>query len=617
VTTDQLLELLGRHEWRDIECKAARSDCPKDAWSTASAFANTEGGHLLLGVKKNGSEFELVDMQNVDATQSAVVTTFRNLQKFSSALEFAEELHRLGDGTVLTFYIHEAPRSQKPIYVIEDRARVAYIRKGGEDCKANEVEIARWIRDASAIKYDALPVSISHETFFDEDLLRWYRRVLDNQEEGRYADKSDVEFLDEMGMICEDRQRLAPTRAAVLLFGKPRYVRQLLPRPVVDYFRFRGTLEDVEVDRRWADRLTIEGNLIHAWRSLVDRYYAQAERPFVGVDPTTLRRIDDPPDFVAFREATINLLAHQDYGDHGRLATIKFYRDRWVFHNPGDALDSVERLLEPGAKELRNPSIMTAFRRIGLSDQAGTGVRSIYTNWRSLRYFPPEIENDKVTKSFQLSLLREHLPSERVRLVQERLGVALTDLEADLFAYACENDGRISLVQAKTVGLKSAREIRAVLQHMVSEGLLVTEGDYAWLAPEGHRAVFGLPSAIAQGGLTSTQTGDSTTQATTLPPSDPNLGTAQIDLGTAQARPLSDRDIQVLEVLAAPLGITDAMSAVGISHRRNFTRRYIQPLVAAGLIRPEHGEPNHPQQRYLLTDSGRRALEVRKKGDGQ
>lgn len=41
-------------------------------------------------------------------------------------------------------------------------------------------------------------------------------------------------FLHEMGLVVECSDRLAPTRAAVLAFGRPRYVRQVLPRPVID-----------------------------------------------------------------------------------------------------------------------------------------------------------------------------------------------------------------------------------------------------------------------------------------------------------------------------------------------------------------------------------------------
>ena len=82
---------------------------------------------------------------------------------------------------------------------------------------------------------------------------------------------------------------------------------------------------------------------------------------------------------------------------------------------------SREQLLDPGDKEVRNPKIVGAFRRIGLSDQAGTGVAAIFASWRRLGYLPPEIDNDKAQKSFRLTLRREHLVSDEQMLAPSKV----------------------------------------------------------------------------------------------------------------------------------------------------------------------------------------------------
>ena len=98
------------------------------------------------------------------------------------------------------------------------------------------------------------------------------------------------------------------------------------------------------------------------------------------------------------------------------------------FTNPGDAITSAEELLEPGAKEVRNPEIIAAFRRLGLSEQAGMGIRSIFRNWQALGYVPPVIDNDKAAKSFGVRLLREApLSDEHRRSRSERKGLRLTE----------------------------------------------------------------------------------------------------------------------------------------------------------------------------------------------
>ena len=44
--------LLASGERINLECKKAQSNVPVDVWKTYSAFANTKGGYIILGVKK-------------------------------------------------------------------------------------------------------------------------------------------------------------------------------------------------------------------------------------------------------------------------------------------------------------------------------------------------------------------------------------------------------------------------------------------------------------------------------------------------------------------------------------------------------------------------------------
>ena len=211
--------------------------------------------------------------------------------------------------------------------------------------------------------------------------------------------------------------------AGVLVLGAAEVLPQVLPRMVVDLQLYRHAATEYSPTTRWADRIAVEGNLVQAWRTVVDFYFRHSERPF-SIDAETLRRSDDPPDYVSFREAAINLLIHQDFSDHGRLPAIRIYRDCTELFNPGDAFQSREKLLDPGDKEMRNPSIVGAFRRIGLSDQGGTGIGAIFESWRRLGYLPPEIDNDKAAKTFRLRLPKQKLQSEAQLLALANLGVA-------------------------------------------------------------------------------------------------------------------------------------------------------------------------------------------------
>ncbi|MCY3840334.1 MAG: hypothetical protein OXH09_17080 [Gammaproteobacteria bacterium] len=276
-------------------------------------------------------------------------------------------------------------------------------------------EIERFLQEASAVRFDGqAPVGLDAEEGFDPDSVRWYRRVFDERTAGRHSTLSDVEFLPEWGFVVEQENRLAPTRATLLVFGKPRHLRQMLPRPVVDCQFIDSAFDSWSPEDRWSDRIEVENNLIQAWLMLSERYIKHAKHPF-SVDATTAPRDDDPPDYISFREAAINLLIHQDYGDHDRTALIRFFRDRTVFWNPGDASAMTEELLDPAEKEVRNPAIVAAFRRIGLSEQAGTGLPAAFHHWQRLGHVPPIIDNDRARRTFELRLLREELPSEAQR----------------------------------------------------------------------------------------------------------------------------------------------------------------------------------------------------------
>jgi ATP-dependent DNA helicase RecG len=57
MTHDRLIAMLADIEWEEFEVTEAKSDIPKNAWETVSAFSNTAGGWLIFRVKKSGKFF--------------------------------------------------------------------------------------------------------------------------------------------------------------------------------------------------------------------------------------------------------------------------------------------------------------------------------------------------------------------------------------------------------------------------------------------------------------------------------------------------------------------------------------------------------------------------------
>lgn len=56
MTVEELLHKLNGVEWNDFEAKEAKFDVPKSVWETVSAFSNSSGGWIVLGIKEKKSE---------------------------------------------------------------------------------------------------------------------------------------------------------------------------------------------------------------------------------------------------------------------------------------------------------------------------------------------------------------------------------------------------------------------------------------------------------------------------------------------------------------------------------------------------------------------------------
>ena len=491
----------------------------------------------------------------------------------------------------------------------------------------------------SDTKYDGELLDLDVERVFDPASLRWYRRVFEDRNPGKTQTLSDTEFLHEWGFVREqDGSRLAPTRAAVLVLGRPRYVRHVLARPVVDCQFIDFAFNAWSPDRRWRDRIVVEENLVQAWLTVSERYMRHAEHPF-RVDATTLRRDDDPPDYISFRESAINLLLHQDYGDQGRKPSIRFFRDRTIFWNPGDAFATTDQLLEPSEKEVRNPNIVAAFRRLGLSEQAGTGIRTIFRNWQDLGHIPPVINNDRAEKAFEVRFLREALLSDEQRRFQTHLGLRLTEAEARIFAFACR-ERRVSLVDAKAVTGLMGQDAAPVLEALEVQGVLrrLQEGLYGLaehIEGRGDLPSLGRPKSDQVGGshgnLVTDQVDMSTAHVLHRPT---DMSTAHVPHGPSPtptehrghvhpAKPLTELSATQRQVLAycdMPRLLAEIMDKLAVANRGHFKKSHLDPLIHDGLITMTNPDkPRVPGQRYILTEAGLelRALHLQAEQEGK
>lgn len=237
---EDLITRLHKFEWKDVEFKKAQNGVPDDAYNTVSAFANTGGGWLVFGVKETKGFFEIVGVEDVDKVQNDFLSTLRSGKKINHIISTKEDIIEYEGKYLLIFYIPESSREQKPVYLKGD-IRKSYIRRGAGDERCTKQEIERFLRDASGQNYDNEAIKdINVEDFFDMNTVQWYRKLFNQRQPGRHQALSDLEFLIEWGFVTEKEEKMLPVRSGVLLFGKGRYIRKLLPRPgrkIHAYFR--------------------------------------------------------------------------------------------------------------------------------------------------------------------------------------------------------------------------------------------------------------------------------------------------------------------------------------------------------------------------------------------
>lgn len=594
MTRDELIAALNSIEWTDVEFKEAAWAVPQSALSTVSAFANTEGGHLVFGVKEANGAFTVTGVIGADQVQNNFLGQIRDTNKISAILPITANAHKMPDGVVLVFFVPEAARNQKPVY-IDGNPKKAYIRRGGRDDTCTRDELLRLMRDGAPTRHDAEPLALDLTRCFDSTSVRWYRDMFSKGNASRDDADDEPTFLRKRGFIVEQNGDLVPTRAGLLVLGAAEVLPQVLPRMVVDLQLYRHAAAEYSPTARWADRVAVEGNLVQAWRTIVDFYFRHSERPF-SIDAQTLRRSDDPPDYVSFREAAINLLIHQDFSDHGRLPAIRIYRDCTEFFNPGDAFESREKLLDPGDKETRNPSIVSAFRRIGLSDQGGTGIGAIFESWRQLGYLPPEIENDKAEKTFRLRLPKQKLQSEAQLLAMASLGVRLTPPQAAVFAYLLVR-GEANVADIKALTGLSGPHARGLAQELASQVLVepVAEGD------QHIRLVAHLRDRFRPGEAASAQehrgVGGSGGDHPTVQVTDQGGQDSSTLVQTVEQ--LSDVQWKIVAHSDAPRSINELLQMTGYRQSTHFRKTHLEPLLQAGIMRM-----TIPDKRFVLTDNG-------------
>ncbi|MBF0503426.1 MAG: putative DNA binding domain-containing protein [Candidatus Riflebacteria bacterium] len=527
------LELL--QESVDLECKlAAGRDgdgvLPETFWSTYSAFANTQGGVVLLGIREKQGRFSVEGIVNSARVRRELFDGLNNPLKVSvNLLTDTSVQERVLEGkTILVIQIPRATRKQRPVYLTTNpMSGHTFRRLNDGDRVLPDDEVKRMLADQIEDSRDSRVLVGYDLPDLDMGTLRAYRQVFTNREPSHpWNTADDREFLRQIGGWRLDREtgEGGLTLAGVLMFGQMVSIQEELPNYMLDY----QERPEAKTETRWIDRLTLDGkwsgNLYDFYRKVYLKLTADLKVPFRLEKG---ERRDETPVHEALREALANVIVHADYSDRASILVVK-RPDMFGFRNPGLMRIPVEMALMGGEPDCRNRTLHKMFRFVGVGEQAGTGVPKILHGWRSQHWNPPKLYDTPVPYNQTLLELRmiDLFPENVIAGLKARFGElfdTLSHTERVALALAAE-EGTVNHARLKVLTTEHPVDLSRALQHLTQNRMLESSG--------GRGAIYYLPGdAIPTPedvfGLPSRNTGSSSPN---LELSSPNLDSSSPNL---------------------------------------------------------------------------------------
>lgn len=311
-----------------------------------SAFINTNGGIIYVGVKDDGTVVGIPqsDKDKVDSTLSSWIRDvyYPNPNQFI-------RFHFNSDNVLV---IEVLKGVHKPYYMIGKGPVPAgvYIRIGRSTRQATQDEILQMMVQSSGYSYES-DISKVQDLHFSTFVLHCEKGNLDFN-----TDKYQA-----LNFLTSDKRF---TNLALLMSDE---------NPIeVKLAVYKGlTSNEFRVKKEFKGSLVSIATQLLEYASLFNDTSAK----IVDYQPQRIEVKSFPG--VSLREAVINALCHADYSRPSNIK-VEFYDDRVEISSPGGIFGGVtlEDILQ-GKQTFRNPGLINIFGKLDLIENYGTGLRRI------------------------------------------------------------------------------------------------------------------------------------------------------------------------------------------------------------------------------------------------
>ena len=435
-----------------IEAKKAAGGFPHSLWETYSAFANTIGGLILLGVEERADKsLRITGVPDGPGYARVFWQTVQDPAKVSQNILRPEDvaLHQVEGKEILVISVPRATRRQRPVYIGDSPFTGSYRRDGEGDYHCSADEVRAMLRDRDDAPADLAVLSGRNRSDLSSDTLRQFRLLMamrQPEHPGNYL--PDERFLPAVGITGPEG--LHPTLAGLLLLGKRKALREVFPQ-------FRLEYQEEDTGFRLA---TIRPGAPEN----VFSFYMMVSHRLTAVSALLAQTPREREELAgAMREAVLNAILHADYFSRGGL-TIRRRAGELLVSNGGLLRVSPDQARTGQAADPRNRGLIQLFSLVKLATGTGKGLRGIYSLWDRRGWRPPVLSETFSADRTDLSLPLPPREFSAEELTRQQVIEYLTDHVTA---------GVKTLAQG--LGL-SEEEIQGALDQLVGRDLVVRAG---------------------------------------------------------------------------------------------------------------------------------------------
>lgn len=408
---------------------------------TIIAFANTDGGELLIGVDDDGT---VLGVDDPDGMMLKVTNSARDAIKPDVTMFMRVKTRVIQGKKVVAASVQRGTACPYYLSAKGVRPEGVYVRQGASTVPATESAILKMILETSGDSFEDARSLIQTLTFYSVQKIFAEEKVAFGETQKRT-----------LGLVGEDG---AYTNLGLLLSDQCQHTIKLAV--------FQGSAKNT----LFKDRAEFSGSLFDQLDDAyvtIDRYNATCAE-FKG-----LKRIDTrdyPPE--AVREALLNAVVHRDYSYSGSTL-ISIYDDRIEFLSLGGLAKGIAKSdVMMGVSVPRNKKLADVFYRLHLIEAFGTGMLKIKESYdgRPLQDFIEISDN-----AFKITL--PNVNAQRQNSEAEQLQTRpFQPLEQRIMDYIKARDSATRAEVQKAMGLSQSAAGRK-LKELVVNGMLMRNGE--------------------------------------------------------------------------------------------------------------------------------------------